>query len=219
MFAKRISIRNSLRSTLSFAALGIAFVGAGCASAQQQLERGEELYGFCAQCHGPEAHGIRDVNAPGLTNLDGWYLERQLEEFSAAMRGRPDRDVHESPMIFVARAYDDPDAVADLVAYIDSLPGYDPARSVMGDANAGRQLYSACDSCHGASGEGDVGLRAPALAGLDDWHLVAELREFTSGDRGTHQGDMYGQQMVPVSRVLTDEQAIFDIVAYINTLL
>jgi len=219
MVAKRISIRISLRSTLSFAALGIAFAGAGCASAQQQLERGEELYGFCAQCHGPEAHGIRDVNAPGLTNLDGWYLERQLEKFSAAMRGRPDRDVHESPMIFVARAYDDPDAVADLVAYIDSLPGYEPTRSVMGDANAGRQLYSACDSCHGASGEGDVGLRAPALAGLDDWHLVAELREFTSGDRGTHQGDMYGQQMVPVSRVLTDEQAIFDIVAYINTLL
>ena len=219
MVAKRISIRISLRSTLSFAALSIAFAGAGCASAQQQLERGEELYGFCAQCHGPEAHGIRDVNAPGLTNLDGWYLERQLEKFSAAMRGRPDRDVHESPMIFVARAYDDPDAVADLVAYIDSLPGYEPTRSVMGDANAGRQLYSACDSCHGASGEGDVGLRAPALAGLDDWHLVAELREFTSGDRGTHQGDMYGQQMVPVSRVLTDEQAIFDIVAYINTLL
>ena len=217
MSAKRISIRSSLRYPLSFAALGVALVGAGCASAQQ-LERGAELYGFCAQCHGPEAHGIRDVDAPGLTNLDDWYLERQLEEFSAAMRGRPDRDVHESPMIFVARAYDDPQAVSDLVVYIDSLPDYEPMPSVMGDTNAGRQLYSACDSCHGVSGEGDVGLRAPALAGLDDWHLVTELREFTTGDRGTHQGDMYGQQMVPVSRVLTDEQAIFDIVAYINTL-
>ena len=217
MTAKRISILTSLRSTLSFVALGVAIVGVGCASAQQ-LERGEELYGFCAQCHGPEAHGIRDVEAPGLTNLDGWYLERQLEEFSAAMRGRPDRDVHESPMIFVARAYDDAEAVADLVAYIESLPDYEPMRSVMGDVDAGRQLYAACDSCHGASGEGDVGLRAPALAGLDDWHLVAELREFTTGDRGTHQGDMYGQQMVPISRVLTDEQAIFDMVAYINTL-
>ncbi|NIW24385.1 MAG: c-type cytochrome, partial [Gammaproteobacteria bacterium] len=145
MTTKRLSLQSSLRSTLSFAALGIAFVGAGCASAQQ-LERGEELYGFCAQCHGPEAHGIRDVNAPGLTNLDDWYLERQLEQFSAAMRGRPDRDVHESPMIFVARAYDEPQAMADLVAYIASLPDYEPTISVMGDVTAGRQLYSACDS-------------------------------------------------------------------------
>ena len=90
MTAMQISFQSSLRSTLSFAALGVAFAGAGCASAQQ-LDRGEELYGFCAQCHGAEAHGIRDVNAPGLTNLDDWYLERQLEEFSAAMRGRPER--------------------------------------------------------------------------------------------------------------------------------
>lgn len=217
MATQRIPTRNSPRFPFSFAALGVFLAVVSCASAQQ-LERGEELYGFCAQCHGPEAHGIRDTNAPGLTNLDGWYLERQLEEFSAAMRGRPDRDVHESPMIFVARAYDDPAAVADLVAYIDSLPDYEPTRSVMGDATAGRQLFSACDSCHGASGEGNVRLMAPALAGLDDWHLVAELREFTTGDRGTHQGDMHGQQMVPISRVLTDEQAIFDVVAYINTL-
>ena len=217
MISQRPSTRSARWSSLCFAALGIAFAAGNCASAQE-LARGEALYAFCAQCHGPDAHGVRDVNAPGLTNLDGWYLERQLEEFSAGIRGRPERDVHESPMIFVARAYDDSEAVADLIAFVDSLPDYEPVPSVMGDATAGRQLYSACDSCHGASGEGDVELRAPRLAGLDDWHLVTELRAFTTGDRGTHQGDMYGQQMVPVSRVLTDEQAIFDVVAYINTL-
>lgn len=194
---------------------------AACAqhlSAQETAPDGAALFGLCVQCHGVEGHGNRDIGAPSLTGLAPWYLERQLQSFQAGFRGRPGEDVHESPMVSVSRSLADEAAIVSLVAYIDGLPESQPQPSIEGDAERGRRLYEACDSCHGAAGEGDRTLNAPGLASRDDWYLAAQLREFLRGDRGTHAGDMYGQQMVPVSRVLTDEQAVRDLVAYIATL-
>jgi cytochrome c oxidase subunit 2 len=186
-------------------------------TAQEQPASGESLFGLCVQCHGSQGHGNRDIGAPGLTALEPWYLARQLESYRAGMRGRPDQDVHESPMVSVSRSLADTVAVSRLVDYIDRLPEYVAEPSIDGDATRGRQLYETCDSCHGEEGEGSVPLGAPGLANRDDWYLAEQLRDFVSGDRGSHAGDMYGQQMVPVSRVLTSDQAVLDLVAYINT--
>jgi cytochrome c oxidase subunit II len=196
----------------------LAAVGTRPLSAQEPSRSGESLFGVCVQCHGREGHGNRDIHAPGLTGLEPWYLARQLEGYRAGMRGRPDQDVHESPMVSVSRSLADTVAVSRLVEYIDSLPNYVPQPSIDGDATRGRQLYETCDSCHGAAGEGNPSFNAPGLANRDDWYLAQQLLDFVNGNRGSHAADMYGQQMVPVSRVLTSEQAVLDLVAYINTL-
>jgi cytochrome c oxidase subunit 2 len=44
------------------------------------------------------------------------------------------------------------------------------------------------------------------------------LRNFKQGIRGTHAKDMYGPQMASMTGMLTSDQAIDDVVAYINTL-
>jgi len=59
---------------------------------------------------------------------------------------------------------------------------------------------------------------APRLAGMSDWYMVTQLKNFKQGIRGTHRRDMYGPQMVSMTAILGDDQAIGDLVAYINTL-
>jgi len=48
--------------------------------------------------------------------------------------------------------------------------------------------------------------------------LVTQLKNFKQGIRGAHPKDMYGLQMTLMAKVLGDEKAINDLVAYVNTL-
>ena len=58
---------------------------------------------------------------------------------------------------------------------------------------------------------------APRLKGMSDWYMVTQLKNFRHGVRGAHAKDMYGQQMMSMAAILTDDKAIDDVVAYINT--
>jgi cytochrome c oxidase subunit 2 len=53
---------------------------------------------------------------------------------------------------------------------------------------------------------------------MTDWYLAHQLENFKQGIRGEHPEDYYGKQMGFMGRILQDEQAINDVVAYINTL-
>ena len=53
---------------------------------------------------------------------------------------------------------------------------------------------------------------------MSDWYLAAQLKNFKSGVRGSHPEDGYGWQMGLISNILPDDDAINDVVAYINTL-
>jgi cytochrome c553 len=78
--------------------------------------------------------------------------------------------------------------------------------------------YGFCTVCHGVKGEGNSALHAPALAGQTDWYLVTELQDFQAGLRGFSPQDDSGTQMRAAASALSDEPAIKDVVAYINTL-
>jgi cytochrome c oxidase subunit 2 len=53
---------------------------------------------------------------------------------------------------------------------------------------------------------------------MNDWYQVTQLQNFRQGIRGRHPGDMYGNQMVDMAQMLVDEEAVRNVVAYINTL-
>ena len=61
-------------------------------------------------------------------------------------------------------------------------------------------------------------MNAPALAGQNDWYLVQQLKNFKAGYRGYDNADTYGNQMRMMAQSLSGEQAIIDVVSYINTL-
>lgn len=209
------------RSYIPALVLIAATLGIGAANralAQSASAPEAELFALCAQCHGPAGHGNPVIGAPGLTALEPWYLARQLRGFAQGIRGDVDADPHEPVMETIAHAVADESAIAGLIAYVGALPEYVPAVTIVGDTERGRQLFDACASCHGEAGEGDETLGAPGLAYRDDWYLHAQIEAFLSGERGSHRDDVFGQQMVPISRVVTDAQAVLDLVAYVNTL-
>jgi cytochrome c oxidase subunit 2 len=78
-------------------------------------------------------------------------------------------------------------------------------------------LYVVCANCHGKDGQG-IPLNAPRQAGMSDWYLLSQLKNFKNGVRGEHPYDLKGKQMGYMARILQDEQAMRNVVAYINTL-
>lgn len=181
-------------------------------------EAGEQLYAACVACHGPRGQGNRQQNAPKLAGLEPWYVIRQLEKFKSGARGADPDDTFGQQMRPFANTLADREAMANVAAYIDSLPDEPAEASVSGDPGRGEKLYRTCAGCHGPEGRGRHAMNAPRLAGMNDWYLSRQLDHFRQGVRGRHEDDLYGTQMAEMAKMLTDDQAVRDVVAYINTL-
>ncbi|HVY80406.1 MAG TPA: c-type cytochrome [Steroidobacteraceae bacterium] len=174
-------------------------------------------YGYCTVCHGAEGNGNPAIRAPKIAGIQPWYLKQQFEHFRAGMRGTHDDDIPGMEMRPVAEPMDDA-AIEAVAAYVRTFEPKPPEPTVKGDAKQGRKLYATCAPCHGARGEGNPELQAPALAGQTDWYLVAQLQNFQSGLRGYSPQDTPGTQMRAAVNALPDTKAIENVVAYINTL-
>jgi cytochrome c553 len=73
-----------------------------------------------------------------------------------------------------------------------------------------------CLTCHGTDGQGNEGIDAPRIAGMERWYLKRQLELFRDGLRGTHPQDIPGMEMQPMAVILTDE-SITDILDWIET--
>ncbi|MDP2714726.1 cytochrome c oxidase subunit II [Rheinheimera sp.] len=87
-----------------------------------------------------------------------------------------------------------------------------------GDAELGRAMYQVCAACHGANGEGNSQLNAPALAGQSRWYLKRQLQHYQQGIRGSNEADLYGAQMVAMANMLQDEQTQANVLSFIDSL-
>jgi cytochrome c oxidase subunit 2 len=183
----------------------------GAASAQNRFD-------YCLLCHGANANGNVGIRAPKLSGMEDWYLARQLENFAAGIRGTDPNDAPGHEMMPVGLRVKQEAVLADAVAFIVSLDSQRPLPTLAGNVASGRKLYETCAACHGARGEGNAALQAPALAARSDWYLVAQLKNFRDGIRGADSRDALGAQMRALVGTLRDDQAITDVVAYINTL-
>ena len=180
---------------------------------------GKALYAVCASCHGAQAEGNPALHAPKLSGQGDWYLQRQLKNYKQGARGTHDKDVFGKTMAPMAATLADETAIANVSAYIKTLPDNPSLPTVQGNASKGQNLYvTTCGACHGPNGQGVQATNAPGLRGMSDWYLVTQLNNFKQGIRGAHPKDLYGPQMATVSAFLTNEQATNDLVAYINTL-
>jgi cytochrome c oxidase subunit 2 len=188
------------------------------ARAENAAPEGEGRWDYCIVCHGTEGRGNVSINAPRIGGLSAWYLENQLRSFRAGWRGTHPDDYHGGEMRPMAVAIGDDDAVREAAEYFAAFDAPELVDTVEGDATRGRTLYATCTACHGANGKGNQALGAPAIAGQSDWYMVRQLEHFRSGVRGAADGDTWGASMAAMSGTLTDEQAIRDVVAYINTL-
>jgi len=180
---------------------------------------GQALFATCSTCHGAQAEGNRELNAPKLSGQAGWYLAQQLKDFRQGIRGAHEQDIYGKQMIPFASLLTDDAAVRNVVAYIASLPETRPAASVLGNPDSGQSLYTiACANCHGVKAQGIWATNAPRLSSMSDWYMQRQLHNFRQGIRGAHRQDFRGAQMASMARVLSDDEAISDLLDYVHTL-
>jgi len=89
------------------------------------VKQGRKLYGACVACHGTKAEGNSELQAPALAGQSDWYLVTQLERFQSGARGASSQDMQGAQMRAAVNALPDGAAIADVVAYINTLA---PAR-------------------------------------------------------------------------------------------
>lgn len=83
--------------------------------------KGEQSYQPCAACHGDKGQGNEVLNAPPLAGASDWYLETQLHNFKAMIRGGdPSKDPTGSQMVPMASMLDD-EGMKNVVSYINSF--------------------------------------------------------------------------------------------------
>jgi cytochrome c oxidase subunit 2 len=179
---------------------------------------GQAQYAVCGACHGMQGEGNQLLNAPKLAGQESWYLKSQLALYKRGIRGSHKDDIYGAQMAPMAATLVNDAAINNVIAYLDTLPDTPAAQTVQGDIKHGKKLYETCADCHGDDGRGVWSLNAPRQAGMSDWYLKAQLRNFRDGVRGGHPRDPYGLQMALMAAILQDDQAIDDVVAYINTL-
>jgi len=179
---------------------------------------GKAQYTVCASCHGQNGEGMQVPNAPKLAGQSEWYLRRQLENYKSGLRGTHEDDMYGRTMAPMASTLATDEAISNVIAHIRSMPDTPAPATIDGDVSNGERLYRVCSYCHGADGMGVQALNAPRAAGMNDWYLVTQLQNFRDGVRGSHPNDFYGMQMGFMGRTVQDDQAINDLVAYINTL-
>ena len=187
------------------------------ARAPGDVALGAASYAVCAACHGAEAQGQLALNAPKLSGQDPTYLKQQIKNYKLGRRGTHKDDIYGQQMAPMAATLFNDEIVDNVIAYIGTLPDTPAAATIDGDVEHGADLYVICANCHGADGRG-IKMNAPRQAGIDDWYLQRQLENFKSGLRGAHPQDLSGKQMGFMARTLHDDQAILDVVAYINSL-
>jgi len=177
----------------------------------------DDRFVYCTVCHGVQLKGNRGLEAPRLSSMGAWYVKRQLESFSRNWRGAHDADtsgMEMRPMAAILTSQE----IDEAAVFVSKARSELPEPTVSGDAARGESLYATCSVCHGTEGEGNEGLGAPGLAGRNDWYLARQISLFRDGVRGSHPADTYGIQMRAAPGVLPDDDAINDVVAYLNTL-
>ncbi len=182
------------------------------------IAQGKQLYTGCVSCHGIDGQGNEAMNAPKLMGLSRWYLHRQLSYFKRKIRGQNSDDLYGQQMSAMSALLPDDKAIADVSAYLSSLTAIESIPVSTGDAIKGKAFYKNCSYCHGEHAQGNYAMNAPKLAGQYPWYLKRQISSFQQGIRGAHPADLYGKQMILMSKTLHDERAINDVVSYINSL-
>jgi len=191
------------------------------------LDKGKEINGTCAACHGEHGEGGKKGEYPRIAGQQVKYIEGQLRNFRARTRVN-------IPMFPYTqeRELSDED-IKDIAAYIASieLPNKMPtytgnedaltkllmAEKVMiiprveGDLENGGRLYQKqCAACHAKSGKGRG--MFPRLVGQYTSYLKRQVDLYLKGDRPHDEEGMAGRL-----NELT-ENDIRDILAYLTSI-
>jgi cytochrome c553 len=149
------------------------------------VERGLEAYEICSACHLPNGAGRPDGTFPQLAGQHRTVLIKQIADIREGRRDNP-------IMYPFAITLTDPQELADVAAYVETLPiptdnGKGPGEAL----DRGGELYARdCVKCHGDHGQGKMEDFFPVLAGQHYAYLLRQIRDIAGGRRRNANPDM-----------------------------
>jgi len=202
----------------AFVLMGLCVL-AGYSFGQGDPAKGKAQYtAVCVACHGAEGEGNKSLNSPAIAGQEQYYLVRQLRYFKEGIRGGDPKDIYGMQMRPMSMTLTTDADIENVAAYVNSLKPKRFPHEMGGDPNKGKVLYAVCATCHGQQAEGMKSMNSPKLTIQQDWYLVRQLKHFKEGIRGTNPKDIHGMQMRPMAMTLPDEQAMKDVIAYVQSL-
>jgi cytochrome c553 len=148
---------------------------------QGNAKRGREQFNrLCARCHGAGASGDAEHGVPVLAGQRSAYLIRQLASFSGEQR-----ESVAMHRVLSAKELQEPQAWADLAAYISSAPVPQVSRTGSGrHLGLGEATYRIqCASCHYEDGRGDVDGLVPSLRNQNYRYLLRQVQRLAEFHR------------------------------------
>lgn len=163
-------------------------------SLEPDLENGRDVYEVCAACHLPEGWGTEDGTFPQLAGQSRAVLIKQMADIREGNRDNPTMYPFALP-----RAIGDAQALADVTAYIETLPmNPEPGVGEWGpdtpEFAEGKALYEKnCVKCHGETGMGDKEKFYPRVNGQHYNYMVRQFEWIRDGKRRNANPDMVEQ--------------------------
>jgi len=148
--------------------------------ATPDLERGAHYFATCAACHGIKGGGKVDGKVPRIGGQHFRVIVRQLVAFRHGQRWdilmENFADQHRLP---------DAHAIADVASYVSQLDDPSPPGIGSGElVSSGASTYfRLCESCHGATGQGDSARAVPRVAGQHYEYLRRQIYDAVDGRR------------------------------------
>ena len=142
------------------------------------LRRGADSFEVCTACHLHQAEGTADGTYPRLAGQHAAFLMKQLADIRVGLRDNPF-------MFRFAATLTDPQELADVSAYVASLPvPRENGRGPGTNLTRGKALYEKdCGVCHGAAGQGDSAKFFPQVAGQHYKYMLRQVVDTSNGRR------------------------------------
>lgn len=149
------------------------------------VENGEEAFEVCSACHLPSGAGRPDGTFPQLAGQHTTVLIKQIADIREGRRDNP-------IMYPFAKTLIDPQELADVAAYIETLPiPSDNGKGPGTNLARGKELYQRdCTKCHGENGAGNAEKFYPVLAGQHYKYLLRQITDIAEGRRRNANPDM-----------------------------
>lgn len=180
-------------------------------------QRGAQLAGTCAACHGLDGNAEADPSLyPRIAGQSERYVARQLALFKSSERLSPIMQPYAMPL----SAQDMRDLGAHY-AQQKSGAGIADDAVIEGGPYAGMKFYEvgqklfrsgdaergvpACMACHGPAGSGNPGPAYPHVAGQQAWYSAARLYAYREGETSEGDGHLFNV-MASVAKPLSDEE-------------
>ena len=183
----------------------------------QAADGDEALFFACKSCHGEQGQGSEALDAPAIAGMERGYFTRQLKHFRDGVRGKSLEDLPGRQMSLIAAVLRDDADIEALAGYVAAMPRAKPLETLTAPGADASKLFAPCSVCHGSKGEGNRVLGGPAIAWLDDWYLLRQLRNFRAGIRGSDERDIRGREMRGSVAALSDAE-IRALASYVPTL-